>query len=676
MADYIDQVNVAGVVYDIGGSSTDEKVKQSTSNTNATFPLLASAQTSPTSGTAYEAIYDTNININPNLHSVAEGMSSTASGQGSHAEGGYRMGTAPLVITVNGGTASGKGSHAEGGLTEAAGLTSHAEGNGSQALGDYSHAEGFQTYANQLCSHAEGHETFAGYIGDTKYGAHAEGFGHLLEDGESVFSTLAATGQGSHAWGYTADTRSYIEASADGSFAGGYADGNNDQDDQNACIWASNPGDFAFGYVCSYDDNNDVNIFSSIAAEGGGSLAYGYSKANQDGDSGEGSISATGMGSTACGYSLGAQISASNSGSFAGGLADDYPVIASGLASFAYGHGVKATGEGAHAEGIGTTASNIAAHAEGSDSTASGQCSHAEGYSTASGNYSHSEGYDTTASSTYSHAEGYGTKASGSGSHAEGYSSTAEHIYASANGSHAGGYAASSSYIYASGSGSFAHGYGTSGSLYASGTGSFAGGVSPVYVSKEGAFAWGNNIQISQGGGNSGNYSSAFGIYHNIQNRYCTAIGRCSAVTSLGDLFVIGNGTGGNALSTQFKVHNDSNTDDGGSTVTVTVTGRVNATQGFFQTSDKRQKNILGDLDLNKAYALIDKCQTILYTLKEDESNKQDIGLIAQEVQEFFPEIVNVDDKGMLSLDYAKLTVVILKVLKDLIARVSKLEEK
>ena len=55
----------------------------------------------------------------------------------------------------------------------------------------------------------------------------------------------------------------------------------------------------------------------------------------------------------------------------------------------------------------------------------------------------------------------------------------------------------------------------------------------------------------------------------------------------------------------------------------VSVSGKVNAARGFFQTSDINKKNIIGDLDLDKAYDLIDKCQTILYTLKDDDSDKE-----------------------------------------------------
>ena len=101
---------------------------------------------------------------------------------------------------------------------------------------------------------------------------------------------------------------------------------------------------------------------------------------------------------------------------------------------------------------------------------------------------------------------------------------------------------------------------------------------------------------------------------------------------------------------------------------------KVYASTGFYQTSDINKKNITGDLDLNEAYKLIDKCQTILYTLKDDPSNKQEIGLIAQEVKEIFPELISEDEQGTLSLDYAKLTVVLLRVMKDVISRLEKLE--
>ena len=96
----------------------------------------------------------------------------------------------------------------------------------------------------------------------------------------------------------------------------------------------------------------------------------------------------------------------------------------------------------------------------------------------------------------------------------------------------------------------------------------------------------------------------------------------------------------------------------------------------LYQTSDITKKNIISDLDLDKAYNLIDKCQTIIYTLKDDERNKEQIGVIAQEIQEFFPEVISADENGILAIDYSRLTVVIMKVLKDVIKRVQRLENK
>lgn len=104
-------------------------------------------------------------------------------------------------------------------------------------------------------------------------------------------------------------------------------------------------------------------------------------------------------------------------------------------------------------------------------------------------------------------------------------------------------------------------------------------------------------------------------------------------------------------------------------------TGTISAKGGFYETSDIRKKNVIDELPLDKAYELISNCQSIIYTLK-DNTDKQQIGLIAQEVQQYFPEVVSEDKDGYLSLDYAKLTSVIFRVLKDVIDRLSKLENK
>ena len=92
----------------------------------------------------------------------------------------------------------------------------------------------------------------------------------------------------------------------------------------------------------------------------------------------------------------------------------------------------------------------------------------------------------------------------------------------------------------------------------------------------------------------------------------------------------------------------------------------------FYETSDIRKKDIKSDIPLSKCYELIDKCQTIIYSLKDQ--TQEQIGMIAQEIEEFFPEVVTTDRDGFKSLAYDRLVVICFKVLKDVIKRLEKLE--
>ena len=52
-----------------------------------------------------------------------------------------------------------------------------------------------------------------------------------------------------------------------------------------------------------------------------------------------------------------------------------------------------------------------------------------------------------------------------------------------------------------------------------------------------------------------------------------------------------------------------------------------------------------------------------------------DLGVIAQEVQAVYPELVHQRDHGYLSVDYVKLTAVLIQAVKELSAKVEELSK-
>lgn len=99
---------------------------------------------------------------------------------------------------------------------------------------------------------------------------------------------------------------------------------------------------------------------------------------------------------------------------------------------------------------------------------------------------------------------------------------------------------------------------------------------------------------------------------------------------------------------------------------------QMNASNGFYETSDARLKNFKDDI---KALDTVDQIPTKYFTWKKDENQESQIGTSAQEIEKLYPELVSKIEDDTLTVDYAKLSIIALAAIKELKAEVESLKE-
>lgn len=500
-----------------------------------------------------------------------------------------------------------------------------AKGNGAVAIGDT--IDGGIIDVSDIGSFARGYAN-SGTISVKGKGSHAEGY--------AEYSGINATGNGAHAEGY-ANNNGYIKATGNGAHAGGYVhDG-------------------------------------TIDASGAGAHAEGYTQL--------GSIDASGLGSFAmgCAWDFGT-ISTKGNGAHAEGYASEYgSIVASGDGAHAEGRNTKALANGAHAEGNGTKAIGIYSHAEGNLTTASGDYSHAEGYKTiASGTASHAEG-------CYSSLEGTGFSWNATATTQNATITFSEDIqtlynftigeYIQINSDTNNTYYIIKDVSKNSNSSTILYVNPNPIQLYSDNKTDFKR-YNYIFGIAQGSYS-----HASGSGSALGDYSCAMGMGTIANEEAMTAIGKYNNPGKPNELFSVGYGTEGKDsngnITTIYRntVFNIIGVDNpGGNTCNVNLKGEVHATGGFYDDSDIRKKEILSNISLEKSYELLDKCQEIIYVLKDDPNKKEQVGMIAQEVEEFFPEIVSTDNDGFKSLDYARLSVICLRLIKDIVEQIKEIK--
>ncbi len=95
-----------------------------------------------------------------------------------------------------------------------------------------------------------------------------------------------------------------------------------------------------------------------------------------------------------------------------------------------------------------------------------------------------------------------------------------------------------------------------------------------------------------------------------------------------------------------------------------------------FVSSDKRYKDNI--VNISNPLDKLSKINGVSFNWNEishKETGKKDIGVIAQEIEEVLPEIVETRDNGYKAVDYPKLTALLIEAVKELSDKVKKLED-
>ena len=109
----------------------------------------------------------------------------------------------------------------------------------------------------------------------------------------------------------------------------------------------------------------------------------------------------------------------------------------------------------------------------------------------------------------------------------------------------------------------------------------------------------------------------------------------------------------------------------------VNYSGGVYLTSGatsWTANSDIRLKNINSHIE--NAVEKLSTLQTINFSYKDDKFKKQNLGLIAQEVEKIFPELIDKNNDGMLGVRYTELVPVLIKAIQELKLEIETLKNK
>ncbi|MCH2046210.1 MAG: tail fiber domain-containing protein, partial [Saprospiraceae bacterium] len=340
---------------------------------------------------------------------------------------------------------------------------------------------------------------------------------------------------------------------------------------------------------------------------------------------------------------------------------------ATGWASTATGQNTEASGHYSTAMGISTRATGWASTSMGYQSIASGHWSIATGDSCiASGDYANAGGYQSIASGHYStatgfstHATGWASTATGQNTEASGHYSTAMGTYAKSTANHSisigwsteatGDHStAIGRYNWSTGNGSTSLGWGN----YASGNTSTAMGYFTVASGGVSTSMGWNTEALGSASTTMGRNTTAESFVETAIGSYNTDYVPFSTTSwNYSDrLFVVGNGQSHGARSDAFVLYKNGN---------ATLSGILT------QSSDINLKTNI--LPLQSSLSNVLELGGYSYHWKDIEKRGADkqIGIIAQEVEALYPELVYKDGNNNLTVNYSGLIPVLIEATKE-----------
>jgi hypothetical protein len=370
--------------------------------------------------------------------------------------------------------------------------------------------------------------------------------------------------------------------------------------------------------------------------------------------------------------------------------------IASGYGSFSAGLGSVASGDGAFtfgmintASGIGSLAMGYATSSMGMGSTTlgvgsvveeQGNCALATGILSRAGNWASAAFGDRTyAKGHTSFATGYSTLADGqlsatfgAATHASGLLSFATGLFTTASG---WGSTAFGGFTTASGNGAVAMGDNTIAQAYSSlsiGRFNAAAGNPLTWGFWDPVFMVGNGSSSTQRSNaftvyNSGiaDFGSFINLSTNSSYKQAIYVNNTEALWYDGTHFSWGYGANYNFFGRPVTIGGA----DASSTYTLNVNGTINSTSGYYNVSDARWKKDL--VPLMNTLPLLVQINGYRFNWNVDNfpgmnfEKENQIGIIAQEVEKLFPELVRTDQNGFKAVAYDKLSVLLLQGIKE-----------